>query len=251
MAQLRLTLDLGNTSLKAVLWRGDDKVAATRLLHETPKLEPSFAKRAASCESAVAVASHGVRERRPPSLACLEAALAHGTKIAWVGVDLEPPGSVAYDDPRELGIDRRLAVLGARRDHETGLIVDCGTAVTLTHFDAALNIRPLAIGIGRAALERGIATSAPALAPFLGAALPQGLPRGTRDNLAIGVEIAFDAALRGLVADAEARLAAIGLPAAPLLLTGSDATRALRALSGALIVEDLVHRGLLALTLRR
>ncbi|MCB9882239.1 MAG: type III pantothenate kinase [Planctomycetes bacterium] len=277
-----LSIDLGNTSLKAVVWQGTRVVATLRLLHDETVIDPHFARAAATCRAVVGVASHGVRERMPACLRVLLDVTAQGAsgsdvsrgdvrggdvqaneipvndvgnepkrvQASWVGTDIEPPGIVAYDDPAQLGLDRRVASWGAHVEHGAALILDCGTAVTLTHIDEAGTMHGLAIGAGLEAMRSGLAARAPALAPFFGGQVPEGLPRSSSDNLAIGIEVAFVGAIRELHADALRRLRAAGITAGVLLVTGTDGERVARDFAHGRYVRGLVHRGLRALSAR-
>ena len=190
----------------------------------------------------ILVGSHGVRERRPPALASVLAEV--DLPQAWVGDEVAPPLRVAYEDPRELGLDRRLAAYGAWLDCGAALVVDGGTALTLTHVDAQGLVRGLAIAAGRRPLQRALGEAAPALAPFIGDVPPHGLPRNSRENLAIGLDVAWLGGLAALVADAQRRLAEAGVEPGMLLFTGSDAARLCTALGRGCMSPGLVHRGL-------
>lgn len=239
-----LSLDLGNTSLKGVLWSEGTAELCFRLgLEESiPRaLQASLSR----VRETVGVASHGVRERAPGVLSSLRSCLRAAP--CWVGVDVDPPARVAYDEPGELGLDRRLAAWGAHLAHGDALVVDGGTAVTVTHVDVDGCVRGMSIGAGLRTTRAALGVAAPALEAFLGGAVPRGLPRGTRDNLAIGIDLAWDAGLRGLVDDAVTRLARHGIARGELLLTGSDAERVQRALGGGVLAPGLVHCGLVSL----
>lgn len=236
-----LSLDLGNTSLKGVLWRGEERVQRFRLLHGD-SLADDLRSSLDPVEECVGVASHGVLEAAPAALKGLTAVLPCAPR--WVGRELAAPGRVAYDDASECGLDRCLAVWGLRDFARTGLVVDCGTAVTFTHLDEEGTIRGLAIGAGHRTLREGIGHAAPALAPFLGGEPPVGVPRGTADNLAVGVDIAWAGGLRALLRDARRRLGDAGVACGRVFVTGSDAARARAALRAGRIEPELVHRGL-------
>lgn len=241
-----LSLDLGNTSLKLVLWDGARARQRVRIPNGEA-VDPELRASLAAVTRCVGVASHGVLEREPESLLSLRALLSLAP--AWVGRGLEAPATVVYDDASELGIDRRLVVWGARALGRGGncLVVDGGTAVTFTHIDSADRIRGLAIGAGYRTQREGLGLAAPALARFLGGALPEALPRGTRDNLAVGIDVAWAGGMRALLRDARRRLRDRGVECGRVLVTGSDAGRLREALGAGRVADDLVHHGLRAL----
>jgi len=165
-----------------------------------------------------------------------------GVPLEQATVEREAAGvRNGYADPRQLGVDRWLAVLAARARHPTAVcVVDAGTAVTVDAVDAAGQhlggfIVPGAGLMRRALLERtgGIAAAA-GLAGGAGGAGP-GAPAATapgdgpwgRDTDACidrGARLALACLVRGCM---EA-LAPPGRAPATLVLTGGDAA-ALRA----------------------
>lgn len=230
-----LTLDAGNTSLKGALWRGGEIADRFRLGVAEEPAAALVASLAEVTEVRV-VASPGCRPHVP---------WLHVEPL-WVGADLPVPGRVEYDRPEEMGDDRRLACFGAFHEVGAALVVNCGTCVTLTHVDAELRMRGLAITAGLACLERGIGAAAPALAAFQGGAMPAGgaLPRGTADNLAVGKQRGWEGLVRALVADAGQRLARTGVAVGEVVFTGSDGDAARVAVGSGRFSADLVHRGL-------
>ncbi|MEZ5989832.1 MAG: type III pantothenate kinase [Planctomycetota bacterium] len=224
----RLTLDLGNRSAKLRLFEGARLAGAWRRFAAGPwpVIEPPDEL------LGVRVPGRDVRD------------LPEGwPAVRWVGIDFPLPGEVLYDRPEEMGADRRLTAWAAGRFFGPCLVLDCGTAVTLTWADGEDRIAGLAIAPGLRTLAEGLAAAAPALARHLepDAEPGPGLPRGSRDNLAVGLRVGYAGMLRALVADAAARL---GLEPA-LCLTGSDAALAMAALDRGRLVPDLVHHALL------
>jgi len=167
---------------------------------------------------------------------------------SWVGREVLVPGRVLYDEPAQMGMDRRVACHAAFMRFGASLVVDCGTCVTLTHVDDSETVRGLAIGIGRASMRRGLATAAPALAPFVGAALPAEIPAGTADNLAVGLEQGWFAMVSGLVSTAQRRLQENGVAPGTLVFTGGDGQVAHEACGNGVHAPSLVHEGLWRLT---
>lgn len=235
MSGCLLTLDAGNTSLKGVLWEGERACVSFRLPWGAAPAG-ALASEIERAEAALGVAAPGIRPRvgwqLPP--------------CRWVGEDLAAPGTVLYDVPADMGADRRVACWGARQACGPSLVVDCGTAVTLTHVDASGRLRGLAISAGYACLRRALGEAAPALAPLLPepGRRREGLPRGSRDNLAVGIEQGWAGLLRGLVDDARDRLAGEGIDPGALLFTGTDGARAQRNIGRGMHRPGLLHLGL-------
>ncbi len=243
-----LTLDLGNTSLKGVLWEGAEVIGTFRWIHSSG--DPSLGKvprgkglpcRPDAISRVLGVASRGLpREHGIPGLQAGE----------WVGADLRPPLAVDYCNPEEMGWDRRVAALAlSHEEKEGGLILDAGTCLTLTHVDPRGTCRGFGIAPGLAAL----AGSFPAFAPDLDrdfAELPRKFPsamRSTRQNLEAGIWAAFLGAAEKLLAFGRGRLAEMGIPPGILRVTGSDGSLLVEALGEGLLDQLLVHRGLLLL----
>jgi len=120
--------------------------------------------------------------------------------------------------------------------------------VTLTHVTQEGEVAGMAISSGLGTLRRGLARAAPALADFLAEEkpVPEGLPRGSAENLSLGVIHGWAGLLRELVTQARRRLNDPGT----LVLTGSDAPLAAELLGEGEIQADLLHQGLLALAKR-
>jgi len=230
-----LTVDLGNSSMKLVLWTDGSPGPVLRYTGgEVPADIPPDV-------TAIGVRVPGVEA---PALSWLP-------EVAWVGERIELPGTVLYDRPGEMGGDRRVVCFGALATLGPSLVVDCGTAVTLTHVDGAGALRGLAITVGRRTLYDAFAASAPTLAAFIdeAAAPVAGIPKGTRDNLSIGLDRGWSCLVAGLVTDAEERLACeLGRDAiGSLVFAGSDGSIACQAVGRGTHDEHLIHRGLSAL----
>lgn len=138
-----LLLDLGNTRLKfaqvdavdahAPLQKGggiahDDSDFAARLRIALAELPPS---RQALLASVAAP---------PLRLRVLEVLAAAGIAVETVAVEPQRPDlRIGYRQPERFGVDRWLALLGARRASEPGtalLVASCGTALTVDLVDA-------------------------------------------------------------------------------------------------------------------
>lgn len=240
-----LTLDLGNSSLKGMVWTGGAMRFGFRLEHgEEPGGQ--LLDELGSVTEAAGVRVHGLEEPELP----------WSPRVLWVGRDLPSPGRVLYERPAELGHDRRVACLGAFELYGPSLVVDCGTTVTLTHMDPERQLRGIAISAGRACLRSGVARMAPALVDFLEpspeTAAPDSLPAGTAGNLSLGLGAGWRGLLKELLLDAERLLAGLGLlGGTELCFTGTDAELARRAVGRGRLAPSLVHRGLRVLIQER
>lgn len=234
-----LTLDLGNTSLKGMVWEADAMCFGFRLERGE---EPGGQLPSELCRvtEAAGVRGHGVEVPE----------LSWAPGILWVGEELEAPGRVLYERPEELGLDRRVACLGAFGLFGPSLVIDCGTTVTLTHVDRELGLRGIAISAGRACLSSSVARMAPALASFLEPprereSEPRSLPSGTAGNLSLGLGVGWRGLLRELLLEAEGLLAREGiLEGTEICFTGTDAEAARGAVGRGTLAPSLVHRGL-------
>jgi len=248
-----LTVDLGNSRLKACRWkrRGGDFECVSRLEGETDDRSNSLLERwlATAERSVAALSSVAPAERTERIRAQLEA---HSTRL-FVAPDSGLENRCR--EPERVGTDRLYAAAGAvallRR---SCVVVDAGTALT---------VNAVEVSDGGAAFLGGAIAPGPRL---LAAALVEGtarLPRvepragaralGTVTEEAIqsGVLVGFRGAAERLVEEIAAEAS---LGSAPVVLTGGArefllvprpfTTRRLE------VVPDLVHRGLLAALLR-
>jgi type III pantothenate kinase len=109
---------------------------------------------------------------------------------------------IGYRRPRELGTDRLAAALGARVlfPKKNAIIVDCGTATTLTALDRSGAILGGAILPGLALWPEMLATHTAQL-PRIAVARPRtALGRSTREAIASGVFHGHTGAIRELAA---------------------------------------------------
>jgi len=246
-----LTVDLGNSRLKACLWResGASFECAARWDDESVELERfgGWLERARAPLAALAsVAALAQTER---VLALLEA----HCERAFLGPDcgLE----IRCSEPERVGADRLYAAAGAAdRCGRSCLVVDAGTALTVDAVLVSAGTRAFLGG----AIAPGPRLSAAALAAGT-ARLPRVEPRAgapalgtvTEGAIQAGVVVGFRGAAERLVEEL-AREA--GFEVAPVVLTGGAREFLLvprpftaRALE---VVPDLVHQGLLAALLR-
>lgn len=124
----------------------------------------------------------------------------------------------AYEDPERLGVDRWLAMVGARTSGEPVCIVDCGTAVTVDAVDAEGNHRGGLIAPGLGLLRESISRRATGIPELW---TTDGRPLGTDTATALGNGTLL--MLAGFVDRAvDEVLAEIG-DGARCLITGGDA----------------------------
>ncbi len=144
------------------------------------------------------------------------------TRICWAN-ELLPPNNplVPYPRVRGIGVDRLLALLGARRELVPPLIaLDCGTAVTVNALDASGECRGGAILPGISLQLRALARGTAAL-PMLEFALPQH-PIGstTAEAMRSGV---YAAVLGGILELLRRYRESLQAPALPVAMTGGAA----------------------------
>lgn len=252
-----LTLDLGNSAAKLVLWElaageAGVRAAPTARLAAPPaallagELACFLADRAAPEGAAISSVS------RP----ALRDALREALGAAVAGAVLVAPEAGldnACEHPETVGLDRLYAARGALElVGAPALVVDAGTALTVDALDAGSGngrARFLggAIAPGPLLLAGALAAGTAALPEVAPPDDPPALGRHTRAALEAGVAVGF----QGAAAELVRRVAAeAGASAAPLLLTGG-AARYLRrpglfAPRAPREVPDLVHVGLCA-----
>jgi type III pantothenate kinase len=240
---MNLLLDLGNTRLKWAWLDGERLHGQGAIAHEPADW---LARLAATW-----------RDLPPPAHAWLAAVASEAAaaavsglvRSAWPGCLLhrvESPAAAgglanAYREPARLGVDRFLAMLGARtRVDSAAVVAGCGTALAIDLVDAAgVHHGGVIAPSARRMREAVLATTARVLAR--GESPPVGLGRSTEEGLDSGCWLAAAALVDRVFDDATARLG----QAPALLLHGGDAT-AIAALlrHPAAIAPDLVLEGL-------
>lgn len=232
MARPLLTLDRGNSTLDAMLHPSGNRVrlAADDLAGLAGLLGDV---RPEVC-AAVSVVPDGLRG----AMAWLTA---RGIPVAVAGTDLPCPLVLDYQTPATLGADRWVGALAAHRAYGDALVVDCGSATTLSLVDAAGTFRGGCIGPGLMAMQEAMRRAT----PFLPAADPAQagpLPaRSTTAAVAAGLLVGWCGLVERLAADV---LASCGAEAV-VVLTGGNAAQYLRfGRLPAVEVPDLIHRGL-------
>ncbi len=237
-----ILLDCGNSQLKAQAWRDERLVASCAIAYRRPWIERFAAWLDARHADHCYLASVLAGERQAALDACLAARF--GAEVTRLRSTAGALGvKSAYTEPASLGVDRYLALIGA-----AGLgvgdcfIVDAGSAITLdllradgTHLGGA--ILP-GINTSRADFERIFD-----YLDFTDPAFGRVAEPANSTATAIHVNYARDSLeeLCILLQRWQIHLA----KDAPVLLTGGDAPRLLRALDHPLrLVPDLVFRGM-------
>lgn len=251
-----LTVDLGNTRVKAVAWRsagpGADLRPAARLVLETAEAQRASAWRARFDEFGLGtpprIALSNVASRETGAALAQALAEAFGVRPS----DPPPHGlELEIENAHTLGEDRLFAARGAAALGRSAIVLDAGTALTVDAVvvEAGRPARFLggAIAPGPSLLTQALATGAARLfriEPRPGAAA---LGRHTAEALEAGVVVGF----RGAAFELARRVGLeAGLATAPRLLCGGAARFLLEPepfWPGELIERpDLVHEGLLA-----
>ena len=152
---------------------------------------------------------------------------AGGEAMEFVTIPPQPPFRLAYDDPRQFGIDRYLDLLAARAEHPwPSIVVDAGTAVTVDALDAAGDHAGGVIFPGPALLRRSLARGTARIDIALDAA-PALLGHSTASCVAGGVLQGFQGAVRGIVEAMAHRLGG----RATIVVMGGDAALAASAVA--------------------
>ena len=226
---MNLTVDIGNSAIKAALWDGG------RLVRSVESGELG----AESFDKAIVVSTRGVVPE-------IEAEVRRRARF-FIKFDYTTPVPVKnlYDTPATLGADRLAGAVGAHAlfPGRTMLIVDFGTAITYDVVTAGGEYLGGDISPGAGTRFRALHEFTEAL-PLCG--LPQGgeFPaRDTRTAIENGVAT-------GITAEVEHYIAAAGgkFPGAGVIFTGGDADYfAGRVKIPIFAVSDLVLRGLNAI----
>jgi len=240
-----LTVDLGNSRLKACRWSPEGEPVPLGSWEGTWEQQEAFESWLREAPPRFAALSSVGRPERAEELAA-------GLRARGVRVVLHPEPGVENRcrEPERVGKDRLYAAAGAALAvGRSALIVDAGTALTVD----ALRIEGRshaflggAIAPGPALLSQALAQGTaglPRVEPRPGGAA---LGRVTEEAIEAGIAVGFRGAARELVEEI-AREAELG--EAPVVLTGGArsflvlprpfTTRVLE------VVPDLIHRGLL------
>jgi type III pantothenate kinase len=239
MSELLLTLDRGNSTLDA-------------MLHG----EPPRRERLASADPRALLAFLGAD--LPGLCACatvvpggLDAAAGQlqdlGCRVLRADRDLPCPLALDYETPGSLGADRWIGAFCAHARFGAALVVDCGSATTLSLVDAGGTFRGGAIAPGFAAFAAGMVQLTPQL-PAIDLRLLAPLPaRSSAACVAAGAVFGYCGMVERLVADHQQVVGG----AATVVLTGGNAGLCLQhGRFRSVHVPDLVHQGLRLLVQR-
>ena len=222
-----LLLDLGNSAPKWAVGSGGAVCSPTRRISYKACAEPcALAARLnrAWPESAppgrILAASVAGEELE----AGLEAELQRycGVRILWLRSTPEALGvRNGYEEPAELGADRWAAILAAHARAPGGAcIVDAGTAVTVDALAPGGEHLGGAIFPGRTILGQSLTERASRLPSMSRGSCPAIPARTTREAMAGGVHVGYQAAVRGMIDEVCSALPPEG---ARVLITGGDA----------------------------
>jgi type III pantothenate kinase len=241
----RFVADLGNTRLKWGRLGPDGRLIEFLTL---PNDDPSawsdaFVRwRAGECEAHWAIASVN-----PPIAAQFEAFLKarNTTGITWFRSAADVPVRHSLASPQSTGADRALAVIAAlarKPDQQPGLVVSCGTAITVERISPEGNWDGGAIAVGLATAARAL-NQRTAQLPFVNLeSVPTAWGNATESAIAAGVFWGAVGTARELIAQQSE-----GFPVAPWVVwTGGDAAALAPWVSGMVtcIIPDLVLQGL-------
>lgn len=185
-----LFIDIGNSSIKI------------------KTLEKGTWANVYSCKTNEAEKAAGFLKRsgKPASgISVVKAAAEHistetGEQVKWLTVNELPKGTLDYQTPETLGIDRYMACLGARSQASGSVIVvDAGTACTIDYMDDKGVYRGGVIMPGLSLWESALKTHAPSL-PQVTRDIPLKWPgKTTEDCVRWGISGGFVEAVNGLV----------------------------------------------------
>ena len=232
---MNLLLDLGNTRLKWAWHDGGALHARGAVAHDDAGWADAFASAlregpaparawlaAVGAEPLAAAVGAAVRDARP------------GCALARVQSPAAGAGVVnAYAEPARLGVDRFLALVGARgRTPGAALVAGCGTALAIDAIDAGGRHLGGVIAPGARRMREAVLATTARVRPR-GEGPPAVFGRSTEEGLDAGCALAAAALVDRLVDEATARLG----EAPALLLHGGDAEA---------LIERLRHRASLA-----
>jgi type III pantothenate kinase len=221
---MTLLLEIGNSTFKLAEARGDG-FWVQRFDHEEACLQ-DLARRSGSVRVARVAPARGERLMRAHAARMVE--LTHAHFAAFL--------DGAYDAPETLGLDRVLHLRGLRDD---GIVVSCGTAITV---DARLRGAPRfgAILPGLLLATRALHARLPALPEIALRRVPAFPARTTEDSLANGI-------IAGMAGAVQRIAEALAPTPLPIIVTGGDAEVLAPLLRGQVRVEpELLFCGMVA-----
>lgn len=235
-----LALSLGNTNLRYLLL--DDGGADIRRGY-MPLAETQFSER--TFEWGRRASRVVIGSVNPSRCVEIERVLgAIGLPVSVAGRDFEVPLRNRYRDPREVGIDRLLGVVGARQlfPGEGVVVVDFGTATTVNVGSPEGEFLGGAIGIGATTAALAIAERAPRLPRVEFEPIDEtAVPDETRAALRHGLLLQAAGGVERIIAGLQR---ALDWPF-HVVATGGDAERVAPSIAAVERVEpDLVLHGL-------
>jgi type III pantothenate kinase len=232
---MNLLLDLGNTRLK---WAWHDGAALHRrgaVANDDPQREALFdaALREGPAPSRAWLAAVGPEPIAEAALAALRGAhpgcVPHRVHAPAAGAGV----ANAYREPARLGVDRFLALVGARaRSATAALVAGCGTALAIDAIDAQGRHLGGVIAPSARRMREAVLASTARVLPR-GEGPPVVFGRSTEEGLDAGCLLAAAALVDRLAEEAAARLGESPV----VLLHGGDA---------GVVAERLRHRASLA-----
>lgn len=241
---MNLLIDIGNSRLKWALYVRGEFVAQGVATHASADPATLFGSEWRNCPPPRAVWVSNVAG------GLLARALADWSVRAWnvapkfVEVERQAFGVTnAYHDPRQLGVDRWVALIAARRHTaQPACVIDCGTAITIDVLADSGEHQGGVILPGFRAMRAALArdTRAVRVGDDDGAPLLK-LGRSTHEGVTAGCAYAVIGAIEHVVADARTRLG----PRLKCLLTGGAGAIVQSLFSQeSELVDNLVLRGL-------
>lgn len=230
--------DLGNTRLKLAPLAADGGTGPVSAFgHDGAAFDAAWAAALPARIDVAWVASVGPAALRA---SLLKALVPRALRVVEVRVEAEMAGvRIGYPDPARLGVDRALALVGARaRTPGWALVVGVGTALTVDLLDASGRHHGGAIAPSPTLMREALHARVPQLPPEGGAAVA--FATDTVDALAGGCL----GAAAGLVERSCREALARGARAPVVLLHGGGAPALLARLDGAVHAPSLVMEGL-------
>ncbi len=232
-----LLIDAGNTRIKWARVEGSRWVERGIAFHDDLG---SLAEAAGNLGNAgqcwIASVAGGTRDH------AIEQSLSiAGLTLHWLVTGAHQCGVINhYSPPQQLGVDRWMALLGARqRSRETCLVVSAGTAMTVDALTSEGHFLGGIIVAGRGMMETSLSQGTALVGPAAGQVRP--FPCNTADAVRSGSVTA----LAGAVTLMHARLTALGEGEPRCFVTGGDAGLVLPLLSfPAEPVAELVLEGI-------
>ncbi|NSW55898.1 MAG: type III pantothenate kinase [Armatimonadetes bacterium] len=232
---------IGNTNLTIAAWRGKWENHARLAMPDAADAD-AWARVLDDVSAGAPISSLATVTSRPTS-ACTDAleraARERGAETARLGREIPLKMRCTYKDPKQLGMDRRLAAWSAARlAGKPCIVLDAGTYLTCDAVDARGVHLPVAIAPGLPIVLHGAGETAQHLTRYLHNAgwmpnIVRGVgTRSTQDGITAGM-----CAFMGGTGQALIRMAreALGYVEAEIVFTGGDAPWLLAAHPGSVL----------------